>query len=59
MFACIHELQIKMERVASCPTYISRQQRVRAECAAFAIVVGSQDDQNILESDYDGKRPDD
>lgn len=39
-------------------TYISCEKRVATKGAAFAIVVGVENDQNVLECDDDGERPD-
>lgn len=40
-------------------TYIASEERIAAERAAFAFVVGTQDDEDILESHNERQRPDD
>lgn len=45
--------------VASRNVRVARQEGVERKCAALAVVVGSQDDEGVLDGDDEGQGPDD
>ena len=40
-------------------TYIASEERIAAKCAALALIVGMQDDEDILQGDNYGEGPQD
>lgn len=40
-------------------TYVTGEEGIKSESASFAIIVCSEDDENVLEGDYQGDSPDD